>query len=152
MRDYKGYDQDMFGKKMKLKDWDFYKKKKKKKKKWEFIYKNAIEILSIMCPYKVISSRKVPSHWITPDIFNLIKEKRALIKRYTSTHDHDTLLALRIHRNELNTTIDKAKASYIIQSLHRTSKNPKKFWRIIKDMIDPSDTVNFVDPVTGNPV
>ena len=36
--------------------------------------------------------------------------------------------------------IDTAKSNYIIQNLQQNCKDPKKFWRIIKDMIEPDDT------------
>ena len=51
------------------------------------MYNSAIDILSVMCPYKVTLVRKTPTPWITPDILNMIHEKRALIKRYKNSGD-----------------------------------------------------------------
>ena len=53
--------------------------------------------------------------------------------------------------------IDEAKSVYMTQSLQRNCKKPKKFWRIIKSMIDQSDAwdieaVQFIDSRTGNTV
>ena len=157
VRNYRRYDEDIFENLLKSKNWALYGTLIDLNLQWSFIYENVKEILSIMCPYKVISSRKVPTPWITPDIFNMINEKREIVKRYKATHAQDILLELRTHRNKLNTKIEKAKSLHITQSLHRKCKNPKKFWRIIKAMIDPLDTwdiesVTFIDPITGNPV
>ena len=157
VRDYKRYDQDMFENLLQSKDWNIFRDYDDPNLQWDFIYRNVIDILSIMCPYKVISARKVPTPWITPEIYNMIKEKRALTKTYKATRDRNDLQLLRVHRNKVISTINSAKATYIVQSLHRTCKNPKQFWRIIKYMIDPSEawdieTVNFVDPITMNTV
>ena len=132
VRDYKRYDQDTFENLLSSKNWNIFRDYDDPNLQWDFIYRNVLDILSIMCPYKVISARKIPTPWITPEIYNMIKERRALTKTYKVTRDSNDLQLLRVHRNKLNSAIDKAKATYIVQSLHRTCKNPKKFWRIIK--------------------
>ena len=124
-------------------------------RQWQFIKDSALEILSIMCPYKTIHVRKVPTPWITPDIFKMIKEKRDLVKTYKTDGQQDILKQLRILRNKLNTRIDKAKASYIENKLHLYGKHQKKLWRIINDMIKQDSlsdvsNIDFKDAMGNN--
>ena len=57
-------------------------------------------------------------------------------------------------RNTLNSTIDKAKCIYTDNNLLLNSKNPKKFWRIINELIKPNtssdvSSIDFKDPMSG---
>ena len=110
-----------------------------------------------MCPYIKIQVRKESTSWLTPEIFNKIQEKKNFVKQYKQTGDSDLLREIRILRNNLNSEIDKAKSQYIISNLQRTSKNPKKFWRIINDFIKPDNSpdatnIKFINSDSGNPV
>ena len=57
----------------------------------------------------------------------------------------------------MNSLIDRAKAFYIQTALQQTVKKPKKFWRIIKSLIDNDDAVDitaytFKSATTGLPI
>ena len=56
----------------------------------------------------------------------------------------------------MNSLIFKAKPNYIKNQLHQNSRNPKKFWRIIKNMLSPNRedviSASFVHPRTGQQV
>ena len=96
VRNYKGFNQDNFETLLRSKRWVLYGTLIDPNQQWKFIYENVMEILSVMCPYKVINCRKVPTPWTTPEIFNMINEKRDLVKRYKATHDPDILIETRI--------------------------------------------------------
>ena len=153
-RNYRNYNQDNFENLLKGKDWNYYDFLVDPNLQWNFIYQQAIDILSIMCPYKTTPVRKTSTPWLTPVIFNHIHEKRNMVKKYKATRDQDLLREVRVLRNILNSEIDRAKSKYIMENLHRNCKNPKKFWQIINDFIKPDinsdiSNVNFIDPVTG---
>ena len=157
VRNYKNYNQEDFEVLLQGKDWSTFDISHDPNVQWNCIFEHVIDILSIMCPYKMISVRKSPTPWITPDIFNMINQKRALTRQYKSTRSQNDLQELRILRNKLNTSVDKAKSTYITENLYRNCKNPKKFWRIIKDLIEPStgcdiEAVTFINPLTGQHV
>ena len=141
-RQYKNYNHDHFVKLLQ-KDWTEYDGMIDTNDQWLFIKNLAMEILSIMCPYKTVHVRKQSTPWITPDIFRMIKEKQNTVKAYKIDKDPDILTRMRILRNELNTKIDKAKAVYIENRLKLYGKHPKKFWRIINDLIKQDSTVDI---------
>ena len=76
---------------------------------WEIIVDYITEILSIMCPYKIVNARKTISPWLTPEIDELIREKKELVKRYKKNRNEKTLGDMRMKRDLLNSKIDKAK-------------------------------------------
>ena len=76
---------------------------------WEIIIDYITEILSIMCPYKIVNARKTRSPWLTPEIDKLIREKKELVKRYKKNRNEKTLGDMGMKRNLLNSKIDKAK-------------------------------------------
>ena len=49
---------------------------------------------------------------------------------------------MKILRSNLNAMIERAKRSFIKNSLKMNTKNPKKFWRIINDMIKNENTIS----------
>ena len=142
-RQYRNYNHDDFVNLLRAKNWTLYDNMKDLDQQWIFIKQAALEILSIMCPYKTVHVRKSSTPWITPDIFNSIKAKQDLIRIYKATKTHDTLNRMRVLRNELNSKIDKAKAAYIVNKLHLYGKHPKKFWRIINDMIKHTNAADI---------
>ena len=107
---YTNYNHENFENILKAKDWQLFDNLYDPNLQWTFTYDNVIDILSEMCPYRVTPVRKTPTPWITPEIFNLIHEKRSLTKQYKQTHDQNLLQELRILRHNLNTKI--AKSSY----------------------------------------
>ena len=120
------YNQDIFETFLRERDWTLFETTSDPNVQWKCIYDHVIDILSVMCPYKVTSVRKTPTPWITPEIYNMLNQKRILIGQYKITRTEQDLKDLRILRNKLNTTIDRAKSTYITESLHRNCKNPKK--------------------------
>ena len=60
---------------------------------------------------------------------------------------------MRKQRNKVNGLIECAKCNYILNSLRLNTRNPKKFWRIVNDMLKGtssiSQTVQFIDPDTN---
>ena len=61
-----------------------------------------------------------------------------------------------ISRNKINVLVDKAKSNYFKNILSANSKNPKKFWRIIKNFtdndLDKNAGSNFIDPATKDTI
>ena len=100
-------------------------------------------ILSVMCPYKKVYTRKESVPWLTPEIYNALRDKRLSIKKYKQSKCIDDLKAAKVLRNKANMLIEKAKRSFIKNSLRINNRNPKKFWRIINDMIKEGSTTNI---------
>ena len=82
-----------------------------------------------------------------------MRERDKYISLYKVTRHHEYLTEARRSRNKVNSLIYSAKPNYIKQQLNRNSRNPKKFWRVIKDLINPKTdmtaTASFLDPSTN---
>ena len=107
-----------------------------------------------MCPFKKVNARKNIIPWLTPEIYKAIREKKTSVKKYKASRDPDDLREMRVYRNKVNSLIDSAKALYIQTTRQQTVKKPKKFWKLIKSLIDSNDSVditafNLMSPSTG---
>ena len=143
VRDYKAFDKNNFDQLLKNSDWGFFDNSFDPNVQWEIILQKINDILAIMSPYKKVNTRKKTTPWLTQEIFKAMREKKILIKRYKLSRDNDLLRQLRIKRNEVNSMIDRAKTEFITTSLNRTVSNPKKFWKLIKCLIDKDDIADI---------
>ena len=57
------------------------------------------------------------------------------MKLYRATGCYDILKLVDQLRNKVNAVVDKAKGDFIRQKLNQNTKNPKKFWQSIKELI-----------------
>ena len=110
-----------------------------------------------MCPYKKVNCRKNVIPWLTPEIYKAIREKKASVKKYKTTKDPDDLKKMCVQRNKVNSLIDRAKAHFIQTALQQTVKKNKKFWRLLKNLIDSDDAIDITayivkSPITGLPL
>ena len=157
VRDYTNFDEINFERLLKNINWDTFDNHSDPNYQWELIHGYTVDILSIMCPYKRIVSRKKVTPWITPEIYTASREKKRLIKAYRVSKDSAILCQARIQRNIVNGLIEKAKTEFILNSLNSNAKKPKKFWRIINSLIDEQDSVDitsyiFRDIITHDPI
>ena len=123
---------------------------------WDHIYTIAQTILQVMCPYRRYKQRKFPSPWMTAEIYCEIRNRSKIVKLFNSILSNHLLTLMRRQRNKVNGLIECAKRNYILNSLRQNVKNPKKFWRLVNDMLKGTSnicqTVNFIDPDTNVPV
>ena len=154
VRDYSKFNSVVFGQLLDQTNWHVFDFEINPEIQWKIIYDRVIEILTVMCPIKKVHTRLVKKKWLTKEIYALIREKRCLIKRFLNTRNPAVLEEIRKARNVLKSTIDKAKSNYIRNLLGATKKDPKKFWRNIKTLInnngDNPERVVFRDPNTGD--
>ena len=157
IRNYSRYNEKDLVALLRASDWELFNICINPDEQWNIIECKIIEILSVMCPYKKVLTRKNRPLWINQDIFRSIRERKRLLKLYRITGNNNTFRTLCILRNRVNSMIDKAKAKFIKNKLYLNSKNPKKFWQCINVLIKGNVEVNignytFTDPSTGLPV
>ena len=157
VRNYRKYNEKDLITLLRASDWDLFNVSMSPDDQWNIIEDKITEIMSIMCPYKKVLSRKNRPLWINQDIFRAIRERKRLLKLYRITGNNNTFRSLCILRNRVNSMIDRAKSKYIKDKLYLNSKNPKKFWQTINALIKGNIEVNignftFTDPATGLPV
>ena len=147
------FNSDIFRNLLQNECWEHFDNSDDVENLWSFYYDKINNILSIMCPFKRYKQREQVTPWLTPEIYRLMRERDQFIKLFKVTRLQDHLFQARRYRNMVNSLISKAKGNYIKGQLNQNSKNPKKFWRIIKNIIAPStDTTastRFKDQQTG---
>ena len=154
VRNYSKYDKNDLITLLRASDWDLFNNSISPDDQWHIIEDKITDILSIMCPYKKVLTRKNRPLWINQDIFRAIRECKRLLKYFRITGNNNTFRSLCILRNKVNSMIDRAKAKYIKNKLYLNSRNPKKFWQCINVLIKGNVEVNignftFTDPSTG---
>ena len=145
--DYRAFDEAVLENSLLQRDWSNFDQSLDPDVQWEIILNYVLDILSIMCPYKIVQTKRKPSPWLTPEIYRAIREKKNLVKLYKKDKDPQILRQLKIQRNFVNALIEKSKSNYIKSALKANTKKPKKFWKLIKDMIDNDDCVDITSYV-----
>ena len=153
VRDLSNYNSDMFTNLLSHVDWNFVETSVDIDYIWSQFYKRTYDILAIMCPFRRFRQRETVTPWLNAEIYRAMRKRDAFIKLFKSSGNTLYLENARRCRNMVNSMIQKAKADYIKNQLNNNTRNPKKFWRIIKDLLNPTltPTVNamFVNPNTG---
>ena len=85
VRNYKNYNENVFIQLVRNLDWTEFDNCLDPNKQWLFIREKLTGILSVMCPYKHVNSRKYKPLWITPDIYRSIRERKRMFKLYRQT-------------------------------------------------------------------
>ena len=152
-RDYSKFKQTDFSHLIDASDWTTFNNELNPEIQWSIIYNMVIDILSIMCPLKKVHTRVVKKKWMTKEIYTLIRERKCLVKRFLRDKDPLILSEIRKLRNKVNATVERAKSDYIRNVLGATRKDPRKFWRNIKGLLnnsnDNGEHVSFKDPNNG---
>ena len=143
VRDYSRFDENNFGILLVEKNWDIFNVENDPDAQWEILLEYVQNILAIMCPYKRVHTRKKVTPWLTQEIYKAIRDKKTLIKKYKQDKDPETLKMARTQRNLVNRLVNTAKSQFILDSLHANAKKTKKFWKIIKGLIDSEDCVDI---------
>ena len=106
-----------------------------------------------MCPFKRYKQREIVKLWLTPDIYREMRYREKCLNVFRSTRCQQYYKSACASRNKINAMIDQAKSNYFKNILNTNSKNPKKFWRILKDFTDNSPdkniSSNFFEPETN---
>ena len=102
---------------------------------WDLMETFLIDFLDTHCPIKTFRSKENTPPWVTHDILILSKDRdRAWAQAKLSDSDEDWATA-RQFRNWANNAIKQAKSNYLQNELEANKKDPKKFWRNIRDIL-----------------
>ena len=149
----KNFDGDVFCELLANNDWNPYYASRDVNYLWEVIFSKINEILSIMCPYKNVCLRDPKTPWINADVIKAINERKKYIRMYWKTKNQYIWEICKYLRNKCNGLIRNAKARYIKNNLARNTDDPKKFWKIINNLLKgPKREIvahEFIDNNTG---
>ena len=156
VRDVRKYDRNDFVNLLLNSDWDVIRNGQDPNIQWDCLYTIMTSILSIMCPFKRYKQRETVKPWLTPEIYRAIRYRESCLNLFRDTRHQKYYIAACKTRNNINVLTDNAKSNYFRNVLNNNKRNPKKFWRIIKNFTDNNQnnnmTPDFVDPHTTTSV
>ena len=120
---------------------------------WHIIQSRIIGILEIMCPYKRVCLRDPKTPWVTAEVVKAINERKKYVRIYWKTGNQFIWEICKYLQNKCNSLVRNAKATYIKNSLLRTTDDARKFWKPINNLLKgpKSDIIahDFIDSTTG---
>ena len=79
--------------------------------------------------------------WMTPEVLNEIVRKRRAWTRYLSTKRKFDFLEYKRVRNQVNDTVKQAKIDYEKSIALNAKKEPKRFWKYVKQKTKPKSSI-----------
>ena len=154
IRAQKNFDTNIFCDLLQNHDWTGYFASRDVDLLWDEIFQKITEILSIMCPYKRVCLRDPKTPWVNDALIKAINERKKYMRLYRKTKNLFIWDICKYMRNRCNSLARSAKAAYIKNSLARNTGDPKKFWKLINNLLKgPKREIvvhEFIDTVTGN--
>ena len=103
---------------------------------WILICSNSRDILEIMCPIRRYKQLEHLTPWMEADIYREMRYRE-----------------IRRQRNVVNSKIEIAKKNYITRILNENNKNPRKFWKLVNELLNgkrsATEYAQFFDPTTN---
>ena len=154
IRIQKNFDKQVFCNLLLNHDWTLYYTLRDVDLLWNVIYTKIIEILEIMCPYKRVCLRDPKTPWINADVIKAFNERKKYMRIYWKSKNQFIWDICKYLRNRCNSLVRGAKALYIKNSLRRNADDPKKFWKLINNLLKgPKKEIvvhEFIDPANGD--
>ena len=153
VREYDKADKDLITKAIDAFDWDKKLSEKYVNDQVLLLNETLRNIMSNFIPNKLMIFDDRESTWFDRKIKNLIKYKNQISK---DTHDrksnHNFQFHFRYIQNLIHTNIDQGKRKYcrnISRQLSDKSLNPKKYWPLLKTLLNGKKTL-FIPPFHHN--
>ena len=155
-RSYRKYSKDQFVQRLLDEDWNDFDSQEDVNIAWNIMYQVIRRNIDAMCPMKIFRIASSKSPWISNDLLEIIQDKNSQLDRAKRTKRLDDWQLARQMRNECNLLVKRAKARYIQEQAEQDSKDPKKFWKNISDILPNCKNlkapINLVDTTTKLPV
>jgi hypothetical protein len=88
--------------------------------------------------------------WMQRNVMRIIRKKRRLWNRYTTTHDYQSYLAFKRVQNEATSMIRKAKREFEKKLAASAKKNPKAFYQYLNSKCKVQSKVGPLKDTSGN--
>jgi hypothetical protein len=134
-RNYSNYDQNALRNDLKGNDWTEFYKQSNVNAAWKILKDTLYNAFNTHAPLilKTVKGKFCP--WITPAIKQHLNQRDRILRKARKTgNDNDWSFYKRL-RNSCNNQIKCAKYKYNKKLLSENSQNPKKFWKVLKDII-----------------
>ena len=134
-RSYKNYVKEDLQEELIHSDWDDFYRSRDPALCWDIIETRIRAFLDRTCPLKSFKVKEVREPWVTNEILEEIKDKdRSLRVAKRSGMAEDWLIA-KTDRNRVGRLVEQAKADFLKEQQEELVNDPKKFWRLVKDIV-----------------
>ena len=118
---------------------------------WDLMENFLNEFLDDVCPVKTFRSKSNTPAWISHDIITLSRDRDTAWAQAKQTDNEEDWATVRRLRNWANNSVKAAKADYLRNELEENRRNPKAFWRNIKDVLPDqvSGSINIKKSITN---
>ena len=137
-RSYRNYNKQAFEDGLADLDWGGYYGIVDAEEAWSFLLNGVKKVLDTMCPLRSFQIKNYRPDWMTDDLIEQIKDRDYFYRKAKRTGGEDDWNIAKHLRNITNSNIRQAKKEFILEELKNNEKDPKKFWKVIRQVI-PSD-------------
>ena len=124
-RDFRNYSKENCVQLLKNSNWEFLSSLNDPNEQWELLRNKALEILSVMCPYKRYKQREEIKPWLTSEIYCEIRYREKCLNLFRITGNQYYFKLACTVRNRVNALVDQAKSSYFRNLLNTNAKKRK---------------------------
>ena len=134
-RSYRDYNKQQFENKLLEAKWEDFYNIQDPNEAWLFIKHNVEKALDIMCPMRTFHIKNYRPEWMTNELIEQIKDRDYFFQKAKKSGDEDAWNIAKYLRNTTNSNIRQAKREFVLDELKQNEKNPKKFWKVIREVI-----------------
>ena len=120
--------------------------------KWKEFHSTFLELCNKHAPYITVRKKITVSPWITTQYIELARERDFNKKKFNETRDVKYWDKYRVLRNKANNFIKKLKRQYYSDQLGDYSKDLKKKWSILKQLLPSKKSNNNPNIVVGGEI
>ena len=143
-RSYIHYDAEQFQSTLLGLDWSYLHYITDVDHYWNEIECKIRKTMDDICLLKKCHVRVINESWITQELLEGIQDKHNLRKIAVNTGNQADWARARLAKNEIKTTLKKAKADFFKDNLSKHNNDPKKYWEQIKQLLNPQNSNSFI--------
>ena len=102
---------------------------------WDLILTRVRRYLNRTCPLKVFKVKEIREPWVTNELIEEIKDKDRARREAKRSGSREDWVHARSERNRVGRLVEQAKADFLKDQQEQLVDDPKKFWRLIKDIV-----------------
>ena len=134
-RSYKNFDENNFRDLLLNNNWAAFDNEGNVDRAWQIMLNYIRRAIDTLCPIKMFKINKLKDVWITDEILELIKDKDRAMTRAKRTGIQADWIVARNLKNSAIKAIRNAKAEFIKNKLEIHSKDSKKFWNSVSEIM-----------------
>lgn len=114
---------------------------------WDLMYCNFLNVLNGLAPRVSLMRVNEKDPWVTTELLSLVRERDELKPKSDRYMINDNFVSFKKKHNLVKRSVITAKRNYIISRFKKADKNPKKYWKDLRNVF-PSDKSKSSDKST----